>query len=227
MRSSSLKRRSSKQTPHAGGLALPEGIQPLHPLRSASDANLMKDASTGQLLRKLNSNFVPMEKIYGAGTLTKNRKTMSTPKYRPLDKQKLSRAGSRSSRAEDRLAQLGFPKYHSVKTASQRQASKAAEQDADEDEELPSVDDEYQGLGRNIRERQHQNYEALQRDVSARKVLPTADSPGNRASRSNQSQAQKDQRQQQRIVNPAYAGVGNEGESKPQRVHRSGNREQP
>lgn len=189
----------------------------------------MKDASTGQLLRKLNSNFVPMDRIYGAGTLTKNRKTMSTPKYRPLDKQKLSRAGSRSSRADDRLAQLGFPKYHSIKTASQRQAGKAVEpQDGEEDDELPSVDDEYQGLGKNVRERQHQNYEALQRDVSARKVLPsTSDSPGTRPERRNPQATAKDQRpSQQRIVSAAYAGAGTDGEGK-QRGHRSENREQP
>ena len=57
--------------------------------------------------------------------------------------------------------------------------NQAAEQDADDDEELPSVDDEYQGLGKNIQERQQQNYEALQRDVSAKKI-PGADSPTGR-----------------------------------------------
>lgn len=139
--------------PLAAGLAVPESIQPLHPLRSASDANLVKDLSTGRLLRKLNSNNVPLEKIYGAGTLVKNRKTMSTPKYRPLDKQRLSRAGSRSSRAEERLAELGFPKHQYLKSSFQKQTANAVDQDGEEDDELPSVDDEYQGLGKNIRER--------------------------------------------------------------------------
>lgn len=60
-----------------------------------------------------------MDRIYGnAASLKKSRKNLSTPKQRTPSKQKMVRNGSRSSRAEDRLAQLGFPKYPLSKKAS-------------------------------------------------------------------------------------------------------------
>lgn len=165
-------------------------------------------------MRKLNSKHDPMEKIYGAGTMTKNRKTMSTPKYRPLDKHRFSRAGSRSSRAEARLAELGFPKHQYLKGSFHRQTEPAADQDGEDDEELPSVDDEYQGLGKNIRERQNQNYEALRRDVSAKKVAPATGRTDGDSDQVNPRYDAVEPSKQQRIVHAAYAGSRTDGESR-------------
>ena len=69
------------------------------------------------------------------------RSTLSTPKRRSQAKKNVARTGSRSQRTEERLANI-FPNYPFTKKLSQKQV-KQVEQDGDDDEELPSVDDEY------------------------------------------------------------------------------------
>lgn len=92
--------------------------------------------------------------------------------------------------------------------------ARAVEQAGDEDDELPSVDDEYQGLGKNARESSsNRRYEALSRDVSARKVVPTSATPGKRVERDTQHSVDKDGKQQQRIIGTAYAAVRKDGGS--------------
>ena len=112
-----MQLRAPKFTPSGIGAADKVQVQTPQSMRSSSVASLMKDISTGQLLKKLNSNYTPLERIYGMGPQTSKRSTLSTPKRRPSVKKTMARTGSRSQRAEDRLANI-FPKYPFTKKLS-------------------------------------------------------------------------------------------------------------